>query len=307
MRFKLILKKAGKKIYYSLKRKKISGKIYCAYKEKKCSFFDPYFYKDKLLISDRNNKCIREFIIRDDFTLIKTNNIFRKKDINEFENVNRGSIFEVNKKEYLVFTYQFNGRSIIVKKDLENNFLINEKDVLIDTTLYYEKMSVMNPYIIQHGKELYCLYSAGETYEPDSICMAKILDFDNNIIIKYQFNPIFANNNKYFYRYQKVAFGDLVFYKGYYLLFYIGYYTIDKAYINVASCKYEDFPNFKDINNINPLISPGAGLESVYKPCVLIKDRNLVIYFNGRKRTHESIYYVKISLDNFIRETKLHC
>ena len=223
MRFKFILKKAGKKVYYSLKRKKISGKIYCAYKEKKCSFFDPYFYKDKLLISDRNNKCIREFIIRDDFTLNKTNNIFKKKDINEFEDVNRGSIFEVNKKEYLVFTYQFNGRSIIVKKDLENNFLINEKDVLIDTTLYYEKMSVMNPYIIQHGKELYCLYSAGETYEPDSICMAKILDFDNNIIIKYQFNPIFANNNKYFYRYHKVAFGDLVFYKGYYLLFYIGY------------------------------------------------------------------------------------
>ena len=85
MRFKLILKKAGKKVYYSLKRKKIYDKIYCAYKDKKCSFFDPYFYKDKLLISDRNNKCIREFLIRDDFTLSKTNNIFKKKDINEFE------------------------------------------------------------------------------------------------------------------------------------------------------------------------------------------------------------------------------
>lgn len=302
MKFRFYLKRFLKKLYFSLKKKKIASRIHLAYSEKNNSFFDPYIYKNKLLISDRNEKCLREFLVSQDYSLKKTDVTYKKKSIKTFEDINRGTIIEYDNYEYLVFTYQFNGRSIIIKTPFSDYLSIKENDIFINTTEYYEKMSVMNPFIFVHKNKLYCFYSAGETYEPDCICLAKIVDFKNNIVEKYPFNPIFVNNTRYFYRYQKVAFGDLLLYKNYYLLFYIGYYNVDKAYINLAYSTYDDFPNFEDVDNVNPIISPTIKLDAVYKPSVVIEDKTLIVYFNGRRKNREAIYFVKIKIDTIMKE-----
>ena len=291
-----------KRIYYSLKRMKIVSNIKCAFDEKRNSLFDPYVNGDSLLISDRKERALREFKISENLSLIKTDNVYRKVFLLANEDINRGMIFDYNGVSYLVCTYQFNGRSYIVLKQDKNNFKISSADILLQPEEYYEKMSVMNPYIFRHENDLYMFYSAGETYEPDCICLAKINNLESKNIQRFPFNPIFSNSHKYFYRYDKVAFGDLIEYKGYYLLFYIGYYNVDKAYINIACCKSKDFPYFKDIPNINPLISGGLKLNAVYKPCVLIRGDNCIIYFNGRKKEHESIYYTTLKMDSVIKE-----
>lgn len=301
MKFNSELKKILKMALLTFRKGRKKFKIICAFKEKRNSYFDPYVCGDGLLISDRANRCLRFFKISNNLKLLKTDVTYAKSDLKDNEDINRGHIFNYSGDNYLIFTFQFNQRSYIIKKDLQSEFKISENDIFLKPTEYYEKMSVMDPFAFLHNDNLYLFYSAGDTYEPDSICLSKIIDFDKKNIQKYIFNPLLVSDNRFYYRYFKVAFGDLTLYKGFYLMFYIGYFNLNRAYINVCYTKVNDFPNFKDLKSINPLISPGLKLSSVYKPCVLIRGNNLVIYFNGRRRNHESIYFTKVDINYILK------
>ena len=221
--------------------------------------------------------------------------------MNNFGKINRGSIFYISDTKYILFTYQINGRSFIIRNDYSYSLEIDLKNIFLCPSENYERMSVMNPYIFYFNKNYYLFYSAGDTYEPDYICMALIDNICNQKIEKYIFNPVFKKGNK-FYNLHKVAFGDIICLDDFVILFYIGYYNIHRAYINIAFCKKNTFPFFKDVDELNPLIGPKFyEFSSVYKPCIFKDNDKLIIYFNRRIKRHETICYSVIEVNKIIK------
>ncbi len=269
------------------------------------SFFDPCIFTNEkvnyLVVSNRRDNSIDLFKINKDKSISKIKTILFDKSLKQ-KNIllNRASLYCNGAKTYIFFTLQINGRSYIYKRNLKDVSCINEDDVFLSPTENYENSSVMNPCAYKVFDDILLFYSSGETFEPDNICFCKIDDLEKNNAIKYKLNPIFVKGSHY-YNFSKVAFGDLLTVGDYYILFYIGYLNINKAYINVAFCRKTNFPYFKDLENINPLIGPGKKCrDAVYKPTVVVNGNNLAIYFNGRTRSEESIFVSEVSKNDLL-------
>lgn len=294
---KVIVEKIIKKPF--LKKKKL------IFFEKGNSFFDPcVFVKEKtnyLVISNRTDNCIDLFKVNENKSITKLKTILFDKSLKEKSILlNRASLFSFEDKIYIFFTLQINGRSYIYKKNLVDNSNINEQDYFLSPSENYENSSTMNPCVYKIFDDFLLFYSSGETFEPDNICFCKIDNLEKNNIIKYKLNPIFVKGNHY-YNFCKVAFGDLLTIDNYFVLFYIGYFNINKAYINIAFCKKQNFPYFIDLENLNPLIGPGKRCrDAVYKPTVVVNGNNLAIYFNGRTRNQESIFVSEFSKNDLL-------
>lgn len=299
--FKIILEKYKRKPF--LKNKKM------VYFEKGNSFFDPCVFKSGdsnfLVISNRKFNSIDLFKINEDKSLSKIKTILSDKNLRE-KNIllNRASLYNDGFQTFIFFTLQVNGRSYIYKR-LSNDFKeIDERDTFLTPTEFFENNSTMNPSVYRIFDDNFLFYSSGETFEPDNICLCKINNIQTDDIEKYNLNPIFTKGSHY-YNFSKVAFGDFLSLDSYFLLFYIGYLNVNKAYINLAYCRKTEFPYFKDLTNINPLIGPGKKcLNAVYKPGVFDCEDYYYIYYNGRTRNTERIFMTKVSKDLLLSKIK---
>lgn len=280
------------------KKQKAKKKV-LVYSESGNSYFDPSVLKivnsDYLVISNRKNNSIDLFEIKENMLISKVSSLlFDEKLTRNNILLNRASVYKYENEYYILFTLQINGRSYIYKEKITDKIIIDKNCYLLEPEFFYENNSVMNPNVYKINNEYYLFYSSGETFEPDNICLAKFIDFKNNILKKYKFNPIFSKGIHY-YNFSKVAFGDLIEMRDFLIMFYIGYENIDKAYINLAVCQKNKFPFFEDLDNINPLVGPSIKCRNaVYKPAVFEKDNCFFIYFNGRTKHQEKIFYTLI-------------
>lgn len=211
--------------------------------------------------------------------------------------VNRACIIIYNKKFYLWYTGQHNGKSKIgiAISENGNEFIKYKNNPILVPEKDFEKDSIMNPYVIydENEKIFKMWYSAGEVIEPDVICYATSKNGIN--WIKYQKNPIFTPNpNKLSFDSFKVGGCEVhKISKNKYLMFYIGYSDINTARIFVA----------KSNNGINkwersdsPIIKPTKeqfDSDACYKPSVLYdkKKKIWMIWYNGRTKNVEFIGY----------------
>ena len=215
--------------------------------------------------------------------------------------VNRASILFLDGKFFLFYTGQNADKSKIGLAFSENgyNFTRYKNNPILKPEYEYEKQSVMNPHVIYDKDEkiFKMWYSAGEIIEPDIICYA----FSKNGIkwIKYKNNPIFfPNPNKIYLDSYKVGGCDVhKISKKKYLMFYIGYSSLNSARIFVAESE-NGIHNWKRGNF--PIIKPKANQfdsEACYKPSALYdnKHNRWFIWYNGRTNDKE---YIGIAIYN---------
>ena len=165
------------------------------------------------------------------------------------------------------------------------------KDPVLVPEMDFEKVSVMNPFVMYENGKFRLWYAAGETYEPNVICYA---ESDDGIHWKkYDKNPMFCCNPENEYEQDRIGAVQILRENDGYLMFYIGYWDIDTACICAARSK-DGISNWQRVPE-NPLITPTAGTwdeNSCYKPAVIRDENGLYhVWYNGRRKHNEYIGY----------------
>ncbi|NCA80525.1 MAG: hypothetical protein EOM76_10145 [Sphingobacteriia bacterium] len=212
-------------------------------------------------------------------------------DSNWERNLNRPVVIEKDGTYHMWYTGQSKDNSWIgyaTSKDGKNWSRKSEKPVLSPDTPW-EKVAVMCPDVIWDAQQkLFKMwYSGGEQYEPDAIGYAT--SSDGLHWEKYVNNPVFANNIANEWEQAKVTACQVIKRQNDYLMFYIGFKNVDYAQIGMARSKdgITNWERFKD----NPIIKPGNGWDSsaVYKPYAIPDNNRWLLYYNGRRDSHEQI------------------
>jgi beta-1,2-mannobiose phosphorylase / 1,2-beta-oligomannan phosphorylase len=153
----------------------------------------------------------------------------------------------------------------------------------------WEKKAVMCPHVIwdDQTKRFRMWYSGGEQYEPDAIGYATSTDgvhWD-----KYEGNPVFYHDSAREWEQDKVTACQVIRRKDDYLMFYIGFATVDYAQIGMARSK-DGITKWERYAR-NPIIRPGSDWDSsaVYKPYAIEDGDRWLLYYNGRRNSMEQI------------------
>jgi predicted GH43/DUF377 family glycosyl hydrolase len=148
----------------------------------------------------------------------------------------------------------------------------------------WEQNAIMCPHVLydEKTKEYKIWYSAGSNHEPDAIGYA--LSKDGIHWEKYQKNPIFTAEPKNLWEQYKVCACQVLEYKGFYYMFYIGHMHEERASVGIARSRdgINNWERYKD----NPIIAPDKGSWddlSVYKPFVLRSQNRWMLWYNGAK------------------------
>jgi predicted GH43/DUF377 family glycosyl hydrolase len=230
----------------------------------------------------------------------------------EADELNRPSVLKVGNCYKMWYSgqmqpYMEDGRSVIgyvESADGINWQRIGSKPVL-EPGGEWEQHSIMCPHVLYDVKSgLYKMwYSGGSNHEPDAIGYA--VSKDGIHWEKYPQNPMFTCVPENLWEQYKVCACQVLEYKGYYYMFYIGHMHEERASVGIARSKdgITNWERFKE----NPIIAPDKGTWddlSVYKPFVLRSGRRWMLWYNGAKYDSKLWAIEKIGLayldaDNF--------
>lgn len=266
--------------------------------ETTASVFDPYVVQVnhgyRLFVSERKNSGIICANSPDGISWSKWEVALKHGVAGSWEErVNRATVCKKNGKWLMWYTGQSKENSAIgiaISDDGVHFERMRDKPVLRPES-FYEKGAVMNPCVIW-DEEKNCFkmwYAAGDQFEPDVICYAESTDGVN--WARYIDNPIFERSDEK-YDQCKVGGCDILKENGKYYMFYIGYQNVDTARICIAES--DDGVNGWIRCKDNPIISPEKNswdADAVYKPTVVFneKEKQLLLWFNGRKKNCERI------------------
>ncbi len=216
------------------------------------------------------------------------------------DNINRLSVLFHNGMYHMWYTGQANGTSKIGYATSLNGIDWTRKNngqPVLSAATGWEKPSVMNPNVIWDStsgnfKMWYC---GGEDYEPDAVGYAT--SPDGIAWTKHAGNPVFAKVPGHPWEAVKVAGAQVIKdpwgpggRKGY-LMFYIGYRTVDSTDICMAFSEngITDWIRYAD----NPIISPsknnGFDASACYKPFAVLRGNQWQLWYNGRNGAPEQI------------------
>ncbi|MDO5580759.1 MAG: peptidoglycan DD-metalloendopeptidase family protein [Planctomycetia bacterium] len=167
-----------------------------------------------------------------------------------------------------------------------------QKDPVLVSDRPWEKVAVMCPHVLwDNAKKIFKMwYSGGDQYEPNAIGYAE--SSDGIHWTKSSHNPIFRSDPKILWEKHKVTAAQILPFKGWYYMFYIGFENEHLARIGIARSKdgidhWERMPG-------NPIIGPDSGQwdgDACYKPFVIFdsKKSQWKLWYNGRKGHVEQI------------------
>lgn len=209
------------------------------------------------------------------------------------KDLNRPVVIQKGKTYHMWYTGQADGHSWIgyaTSTDGKNWKRMSDKPVL-SPELPWEKVAVMCPHVNwdKEEKVFKMWYSGGEQYEPDAIGYATSTDGLN--WNKHPSNPVFAYDENNEWEQRKVTACQVIKRKNDYLMFYIGFKSLNYAQIGMAKSK-DGITGWERFSE-NPIIKPGTGWDAtaVYKPYVVPDKKNnrWLLYYNGRREHHEQI------------------
>jgi len=216
------------------------------------------------------------------------------------DRINRPSVINHGGKYHMWYTGQGGGSSRIgYATSLDGLSWVRENGgkAVLTADGGWEKPSVMNPNVSWDEQEsIYKMwYCGGEDYEPDAIGYAT--SKDGITWTKATGNPVFAKDPSNHWESVKVAGPQVIKdpwgptgTKGY-LLFYIGYRTVDSTSIGMAFSK-DGLTNWTRYEN-NPIIrsskNNGFDASACYKPYALLVGNKWMLWYNGRNEAPEQI------------------
>lgn len=210
------------------------------------------------------------------------------------DDINRPVVIKKDGVYEMWYTGQANGHSAIGYATSSDGVVwkrMSDKPVL-SADQPWEKVAVMCPDVIWDNKaKLYKMwYSGGDQYEPDAIGYAT--SPDGMVWTKREGNPIFAADPKIKWEQDKVTACQVVFDRGWYLMFYIGFRDVDHAQIGVARSR-DGITNWQRLP-ANPIVRPTPGgwdSDACYKPYAIYSgsDKEWSLWYNGRNDGLEQI------------------
>ncbi len=212
------------------------------------------------------------------------------------DNLNRNCVLKVNGKYMMWYTGQARGHSYIGYAESEDGIrfkrVINEPVMVSEYP--WEGFSVMNPCVLYDEGKFKMWYASGETIEPNVLAYAESDDgihWKKSII-----NPIFTKEEGNIYEQDRVGGCQVIKTDDMgYLMFYIGYETVEKAQICMAHSD-NGITQWKK-SSLNPIVTPDAGTwdaDACYKPSFLWneEEEKWMLWYNGRNNLDEFVGYV---------------
>lgn len=212
------------------------------------------------------------------------------------DNLNRNCVLKVNGKYMMWYTGQARGHSYIGYAESEDGIrfkrVINEPVMVSEYP--WEGFSVMNPCVLYDEGKFKMWYASGETIEPNVLAYAESDDgihWKKSII-----NPIFTKEEGNIYEQDRVGGCQVIKTDDMgYLMFYIGYETVEKAQICMAHSD-NGITQWKK-SSLNPIVTPDTGAwdaDACYKPSFLWneEEEKWMLWYNGRNNLDEFVGYV---------------
>ena len=211
--------------------------------------------------------------------------------------LNRPSVVKTGSIYHMWYTGQFkpgqaDGTSDIFHAVSEDgvHFVRTGDDPVLQADQPWEKQAVMCPSVLwdAESKRFRMWYSGGEQYEPTAIGYAE--SSDGLVWTKFPQNPIFQAEPSHTWEQHQAAGCQVLWYEGWYWMFYIGYHNEHYAQIGLARSK-DGITNWER-SSLNPIIAPDENAwdgEACYKPFVLQIGSHWMLWYNGRRGSKEQI------------------
>lgn len=213
------------------------------------------------------------------------------------DDLNRPSVVRVGSIYHMWYTGQYkpgqaDGTSDIFHAVSEDGvrFVRTGDEPVLRAQAPWEKQAVMCPSVLwdADARLFRMWYSGGEQYEPNAIGYAH--SEDGLHWQKYAGNPIFQADPHNAWEQHKAAGCQVLWYEGWYRMFYIGYHN--EHYAQVGMARSRDGITGWERSTLNPIIAPDPGAwdgEACYKPFVMQVGDRWMLWYNGRKGAKEQI------------------
>jgi len=224
------------------------------------------------------------------------------------DDINRPIVVHRKDGYHMWYTGQAKGRSAIGYATSTDGIAWvrqSEKPVLVSEAPW-EGVAVMCPHVMwDAANHLWKMwYSGGQQYEPNAIGYATSKDglrWD-----KHAANPVLAPDSRFEWEKNRVAAAQILFWKGWYYAFYVGFRDIDHAQIGMARSK--DGITGWTRHAGNPIVRPtpeGWDADACYKPFAVYSNGGWKLWYNGRNNHLEQIGLVTRSEQNlgFVAES----
>lgn len=208
------------------------------------------------------------------------------------DDINRPSVVKVGGKYHMWYTGQFNGHSAIGYATSADGLKWERHDKpVLAADQPWEKVAVMCPSVLwdAKAKQFRMWFSGGEQYEPDAIGYATSVD---GLHWNKRPAPIFEADHASRWEQFKVTACQVLEWRGWHYMFYIGFRDIDHAQIGIARSR-DGVTKWERLKN-NPIVSPtvdGWDADACYKPFTLYDPaaKRWMLWFNGRHGGVEQI------------------
>jgi beta-1,2-mannobiose phosphorylase / 1,2-beta-oligomannan phosphorylase len=215
-----------------------------------------------------------------------------KRETGWEDDINRPVVVHREDGYHMWYTGQAKGKSSIgyaTSADGVTWTRKSDRPVLTSEALW-ESVAAMCPHVMWEPTEhLWRMwYSAGEQYEPNAIGYAT--SKDGLHWEKYAANPVLASDPQLDWEKNRVTAAQILFWKGWYYAFYIGFRDVDHAQIGLARSK-DGITNWVR-HPANPIIRPTPGgwdADACYKPYTLYENDRWMLWYNGRNKSVEQI------------------
>jgi len=163
------------------------------------------------------------------------------------------------------------------------------KEPVLEARTRWEKKSLMCPHVLWDARQeaFRMWYSGGGQYEPRAIGHATSPD---GFHWTRHPKPVFATDKRASWERDRVAACQVIEWRGWFVMFYIGFADIDHAAIGLARSRdgiagWERHP-------ANPIIAPSPGSwdhDACYKPYAIFDGKRWMLWYNGRRGSLEQI------------------
>lgn len=208
------------------------------------------------------------------------------------DDVNRPVVVRRDDGYHMWYTGQTKGKSKIgyAKSSDGLRWIRQSAQPVLEASLSWENVAVMCPHVMWDKKNHVwkMWYSAGEQYEPNALGYAT--STDGLIWKKYADNPVMTADPKIEWEKDRVTAAQIIYWKGWYYSFYIGFRDVDHAQIGLARSKDGITGWIRHARN--PIVSPtpdGWDADACYKPYAVYADGRWMLWYNGRHEHLEEI------------------
>jgi predicted GH43/DUF377 family glycosyl hydrolase len=208
------------------------------------------------------------------------------------DDLNRPSVIKHDGLYRMWYTGQFNGQSSIGYATSSDGIHWDRREhPVLEAKQPWEKGAVMCPSVNwdERGQQFRMWYSGGDQYEPDAIGYATSSD---GVVWQKHDGPVFEADPYNRWEQFKVTACQVVPFKGWQYMFYIGFRDIDHAQIGIARSR-DGISHWQRMPG-NPIVSPtvdGWDADACYKPFAVYDSakRNWLLWYNGRHGGFEQI------------------